>query len=178
MSITRFIFSVLAFIGFAAFSILPKLLAAPAPVAIVSGVTAFLCGLAFVLLIRPVLLTATRNLAASGQVRPGIFVLLLMSLAIGINAASNIENSITSLVIRPSGTRLSDTNGLIRLYSANESNYFAITTNLDFVFFTPNGAFTGRTHSQIFTNINDTSSRSTSSWKSGILVGTNGVIAQ
>lgn len=132
-----------------------------------------------------VLLTANRQRIVgafeafrAGQLKVGVFALLLFTGVLGLQAYQNIEDSITSLVIRPSGARTSDTNGLIRLYSANESNFFAITTNLDFVFFTANGAFTGRTHSQIFTNINDTSTRSTNSWKSGVLVSTNGVIAQ
>jgi hypothetical protein len=178
MKFTHFILSVLAFIGFALGATLPKLMALPPAVSLVVGVAAFVSGAAFLLLVRPILLTAGKQMMTAGQVRPGLFILLLMFGAITLTtfAASNINNSFTSLILRPSGTRTSDTNGLVRLSSANESNYFAITTNLDFVFFTANGAFTGRTHSAIVTNINDTATRSTNAWKSGVFVSTNGVI--
>jgi hypothetical protein len=109
----------------------------------------------------------------AGQMRVGIFALICFLVSSVGYSAANIQDRITSLVIRPSGTRNSDTNGLIRLYSANESNFFAITTNLDFVFSTPNGVFTGITASRIFTN--EASARVTNSSKSGLLMSTNGV---
>jgi hypothetical protein len=113
----------------------------------------------------------------SGQVKMGTFALVLFCCTFAGFAAPFVQDQITSLVIRPAtGYRTSDTNGLIRLFSANETNFFAITTNLDFVFSLPNGVFTGLTQSRITTNINDTATRGTNAFKSGILLSTNGVV--
>lgn len=107
----------------------------------------------------------------NGQVKTGVFALLLFIATLGVFAAGNIEDAITSLVMRPSGTRTSDTNGLIRLYSANESNFYAILTNLQHVQFGATGARTGVTATVVVSNV--ANGVITQSFFNGLLVSTN-----
>jgi hypothetical protein len=105
-----------------------------------------------------------------------VALMLLISFAIGFlstdsPAAQFIQRQITSRIIRPAGTRASDSNGLVRLYSANESNWFAIDTNLDFIWFTPTGSRTGQTILTVNSNV--AGGLWTNTYRSGALVRTN-----
>lgn len=107
----------------------------------------------------------------SGQIRTGVCIMLLFAAVSSVLAAANIEDSITSLIVRPSGTRTSDTNGMIRLYSANESNFWAVLTNLQQVKFTPTGLRTGYTGKVIGQYTNGTTW--TNMVEDGIVTATN-----
>ncbi len=108
----------------------------------------------------------------AGQLKAGVFALLLFAGVFGIQAYQNIEDQITSLVIRPSGARTSDTNGLIRLYSANESNFLYFNTNLSPIIFGGQGSMTGITASLVCTQAGGIVL--TANFVNGLLVTTNG----
>jgi hypothetical protein len=100
----------------------------------------------------------------------GIVCLLAVS---GAVAAPNVARLFTSIIIRPDvGGDASATNGVLRTYHANRTNYFQISTNGDFVFYTASGTYTGFSGTVVMTNANGGGFR-TNTYHGGFLVRTN-----
>lgn len=144
-------------------------------IAAVPPLTVAIC-LLCVLLFAALLVTSDRwkkatRMFSAGQLRIGLFALIVFSSTLSIFAADFVERKITSLIMYPGVRAESDTNGFIRLYY-NSSNYYSISTNTKPIAYIGSGVYTG------FTGIILTGGTATQLVVNGVIVGTNVTSAQ
>jgi hypothetical protein len=147
----------------------PTIDPAPIVLAVVGG--ALLSGLAVFFL-----MAAKRG---AWQLRPTALALIAL---LGAGAwcyavPPNVAKSFTSIVIRPAGDAVEDTNGVARFYSLNASNYIMIGTNGAITAFTASGTLTGLSGRFWFSNNFFGGGYATQTFWNGLLVSTNGIAA-
>ncbi len=153
--------------------------AAAQPTTFLSGLTpglAIVAGMAvcaLVLAIRHWQATLRVAGAANRFCKDYFLLMLVLGFIASAFAAPNVSKLLTSLVIRPDiGADSSATNGVLRLYSANKSNYMMIGTNGELIFFTVSGNYTGWNGAFMATNAGGISQSNTVF--NGVIVKTNG----